>query len=334
MSSGYLQIVGGQQVLANDGPVDAMLGFYGRLFDRLTVEVQHMGEQTRYVGYQCVLGGKDTLHFFGIEVDQVEAIPDGMFAWALGDDTWAVWQARDGHDEIVAQEALTWRWLEPAPDSSLSDAPRYCGEFAARLPALPNLPASPSAREFWLSAHAYVSLDAAAADSDEVRLVPYDPSWPRQFAEFAGWLEARLGADLALRIEHYGSTAIPGMPAKPIIDVLVQVPSFAQARRWLVPCFNNELWEYWWYAEHITLIKRDRLMGRRTHHVHVAPEGHRVWDGLVFRDYLRAHPHEAAAYGALKSELAASLGQERERYTEAKTAFIRQVVAKAQEAQR
>lgn len=225
---------------------------------------------------------------------------------------------------MIVQASLAWRWREPAP--------RFLGEFAVRLPAMPGLPPVSGEREFWLSAHAYVAPGAAAAN-DEVHLVPYDPSWPQQFADFAGWLKAELGDDFARRVEHYGSTAIPGMPAKPIIDVLVEVPSFVEARRRLLPLFNDVQWEYWWHAEHMVLIRRERLMGQRTHHVHVAPAGHRVWDGLGFRDYLRAHPQEAAAYAALKHELAAHWGQDRERYTEAKTAFVHEIAVKARGAQ-
>lgn len=326
MSFAHLQLVGGQHILATDGPVDEMLGFYGTLFDQLTAQVRHTGDLTRYVGYQASVGGSKYIHFLGIEVDRIEAIPAGMVAWALSDDTWTVWQAQGGRDEIAAQEALVWRWLEPAP--------RYLGEFAARLPAMPGLPSSLDVHEFWLSAHAYVALDAPDAGNDEVHLMPYDPAWPQQFAEFANWLRTHLRPDLALRIEHYGSTAIPGMPAKPIIDVLIQVPSFVEARQRLLPHFNREQWEYWWHSEHMVLIKRERLMGQRTHHIHIAPAGHRVWEGLIFRDYLLAHPQEAAAYAALKHELVSSWGQDRERYTVAKTAFVREIVAKAREEQR
>jgi len=70
-------------------------------------------------------------------------------------------------------------------------------------------------------------------------------------------------------------------------------------------------------------------MARRTHHVHLAPASHPVWDGLAFRDALRAHPDTAARYAALKGELATRYREDREGYTEAKTAFVREVTAKA-----
>jgi GrpB-like predicted nucleotidyltransferase (UPF0157 family) len=167
------------------------------------------------------------------------------------------------------------------------------------------------------------------ASNDDVELVDYDPSWPQQFTEFATWLCDLLGVDVALRIEHYGSTAIPGIPAKPIIDVLVEIPSFAEAKRVTIPRLNSERWEYWWYSDHMTFIRRERLMGRRTHHVHMAPRGHRLWEGLAFRDYLISHPQEVSRYAALKRELAENYRQDRERYTQAKTEFVREITSKA-----
>jgi len=69
-------------------------------------------------------------------------------------------------------------------------------------------------------------------------------------------------------------------------------------------------------------------MGIRTHHVHMAPRGHTLWEGISFRDYLRRHPGEAARYAALKRDLAARHAHDRERYTQAKTQFVREVMAK------
>jgi GrpB-like predicted nucleotidyltransferase (UPF0157 family) len=119
------------------------------------------------------------------------------------------------------------------------------------------------------------------------------------------------------------------MPAKPVIDVLVEVPSYDDARRVLIPALNDESWEYWWYTDHMIFIKRDMVTGKRTHHIHIAPPGHRLWEGLAFRDYLIAHPETAGEYAALKQELAALFRTEREKYTDAKTAFIRAITDKA-----
>jgi GrpB-like predicted nucleotidyltransferase (UPF0157 family) len=181
----------------------------------------------------------------------------------------------------------------------------------------------------WISANAYVQPGAPEADGDEVALIDPDPTWSSQFQEMASWLRRRLGPEVAQRIEHYGSTAIPGMSAKPVIDILVEVPSFDVAKRHVVPALNDPQWEYWWYSDHMIFIRRERPMGPRTHHLHLAPRGHRLWEGLAFRDYLRVHPEAAARYAALKRELAQSYRDDREAYTQAKTAFVRQVTAEA-----
>ena len=319
-----IQLVGGRQVIASDGGYEDVLRFYGNLFDRLTKEVKYTGNLTRYVGYQSLVGGKDHLHFFGIEVDRIQDIPKGMVAWDLGDSTWTVWAAQGGRDVIISQDDLEWQWLTPSP----SGCGRFTGEFTACLPAELRKGIS-DRRAFWVSANAYLGLQESDVSGDQVRLVDYDPAWPRKFAEMATWLRDHLGSDLVLRVEHYGSTAVPGMPAKPIIDVLVEIPSFAEAKKRAVPRLNSETWEYWWYSGHMVFIKRKKLMGQRTHHVHMAPQGHEVWKGLAFRDTLRSHPEEAARYAALKQELAAVYRQDRERYTQAKTDFVRKVTSRA-----
>jgi GrpB-like predicted nucleotidyltransferase (UPF0157 family) len=320
-----IQLVGGQRVIASDGDYEDVLRFYGNLFSKLTKKVKYTGNLTRYVGYQSVVGGKDLLHFFGIEVDRIQDIPAGMVAWDLGNSTWTVWGTQDGRDVIISQDDLEWQWLSPSP----SGCGRFTGEFTARLPAELGKKETPDRREFWVSANAYVGLQENDASDDQVHLVDYDPSWPQQFAEIATWLRDHLGSDIVLRVEHYGSTAIPGMPAKPIVDVLVEIPSFAEAKKRAVPRLNSETWEYWWYSGHVVFIKRKKLMGQRTHHVHMAPQGHEVWKGLAFRDTLRSHPEEASRYAALKRELAAGYREDRERYTQAKTEFVRQVTSRA-----
>jgi GrpB-like predicted nucleotidyltransferase (UPF0157 family) len=317
-----IQLVGGQSVLSAGGDLDELIRFYGGLFGRLTKEVGHTGHLTRYVGYQSPIGRQGVLHFVGIEVDQIEGIPEGMVAWDLTEDTWMLWTAGEGQDILVSKEKMVWQWLEQSPSG------RWHGEFTARLPVGLLDEGSSARRDFWVSANAYVGQESDVS-GDEVYLVDYDPSWPRQYAEFARWLRDRLGSDVALRIEHYGSTAIPGMPAKPIIDVLVQVPSFTTAKRRVVPRLDGEEWEYWWYSDHMTFVKREKLMGQRTHHVHMAPRGHPLWEGIVFRDYLRTHPEEAARYAALKRELAKGYREDREGYTQAKTEFVREVTRRA-----
>jgi GrpB-like predicted nucleotidyltransferase (UPF0157 family) len=351
MADARTQLVGAQCVLVEDGDAEPALSFYGGLFARLPKEAQHAGELTRYVGYQCRVGDDAMLHFLGIEVERIEGIPAGMIAWELGETTRTVWAARDGRDVIASEEGIEWRWRE-LPGAAHGNAGRrnprpgmaQVPGARAFLPAhtdgpRPQLPSGltgefvAEGREYWVSANSYVGLRNEDAASDDVRLVDYDPSWPEQFQQMAAWLRKNLEPEVVLRVEHYGSTAIPGMPAKPVIDILVEVPSFREAKRAMVPLLNRPEWEYWWYAGHMAFIKRRRLMGERTHHVHVAPRGHEVWKGIAFRDYLRAHGDEAARYAALKRQLAAAHSADRERYTQAKEAFVGEVVASSCHAQ-
>ncbi|MBI5960368.1 MAG: GrpB family protein [Chloroflexi bacterium] len=221
-----------------------------------------------------------------------------------------MWEA--GRDRPTLRQKIAWEWGE-------STGGRFTGEFAPR---------KNTAQPVRLAGHLYVDLIWQSTNHDEVILVEHDPAWAQQFEQIAACLRKSLGP-LALRIEHYGSTAIPGIPAKPLIDVLVEIPSFDEARSRLIPLFNRPEWEYWWYKEHMMFIRRTGIGGPRTHHLHIAPKDHPLWEGLIFRDYLRDHPDDAAQYAALKQQLAADFSSDRERYTQAKTDFVQQILAKA-----
>jgi GrpB-like predicted nucleotidyltransferase (UPF0157 family) len=166
-----------------------------------------------------------------------------------------------------------------------------------------------------------------AAIHEEVSLQPYDPRWPGLFAAerdrlrlLAPQLPARL-----IDLQHIGSTAVPGLAAKPVIDMLAGVESMAAAEALLTPlCVNG----YTTSAEfNASLNDRKWLMrwadGRRTHHLHIVVHDGAVWAGrLRFRDALRADAALAARYAALKAELAAKHPRDREAYTDAKAAFV------------
>lgn len=143
---------------------------------------------------------------------------------------------------------------------------------------------------------------------DEIELVEYDPAWPEAYVQEAARLLANLPHGLVLAAEHFGSTAIPGLTAKPVIDILLAVRSVEEAR--VAAVAPMEALDYAFWADN---PRRDRLFfvrglppaPRRTHHVHTTEFGGDAWVRLLFRDYLRAHPEEAARYVALKRELAA-----------------------------
>jgi len=172
--------------------------------------------------------------------------------------------------------------------------------------------------------------------AEEVAVVPYDPRWPELFERERRHLRACLPAALLGRIEHFGSTAVPGLAAKPIVDMLVEVISLDETRVRIVPILEAQGYDYFWRPSwgdsvppfYAWFIKRDRK-GRRTHHLHMVEAHFEHWDRLRFRDYLIAHPEVAGAYGELKMQLARTHAGDRVAYTQAKTDFIRAVTAKA-----
>ncbi len=168
---------------------------------------------------------------------------------------------------------------------------------------------------------------------DEIEIVAYDPDWPARFEAEAAELHRVLDPALVVGLEHFGSTAIAGLAAKPVIDILIAVRSLAAARSAFVGPLRGLGYVFW--AEN---PKTDRLFfvkgmppygARRTHHVHVTEPTGEPWQRLAFRDYLRAHPDEAKRYERLKFDLAARHRNDREAYTDAKTAYVDEIVALA-----
>jgi GrpB-like predicted nucleotidyltransferase (UPF0157 family) len=162
-----------------------------------------------------------------------------------------------------------------------------------------------------------------------VSLSPYDERWPRRFEQEAGALRDALDKP-GLRIEHIGSTAIPGMPAKPIIDMILAIHSFLPTFE-LIRSLGNSGYEGrgdGGVADRLFFAKGPP--GRRTHHLSVCEEESAFWrNQLVFRDFLRSHTESADRYAALKVQLASAYGGRQELYTEEKSAFVAEVLAAA-----
>ena len=168
---------------------------------------------------------------------------------------------------------------------------------------------------------------------DEVEIVNYDPRWPVLFNEEAKRLRAVLDPSLILGLEHFGSTAVPNLSAKPIIDILIAVRSLTDAQATLVEALRKLDYVYW--ADN---PKKDRMFfvkgmppfgSRRSHHVHVTEPHGEMWQRLAFRDYLRAHPEESGTYERLKRRLAGEHQTDREAYADAKSAYVESVMRKA-----
>jgi len=151
-------------------------------------------------------------------------------------------------------------------------------------------------------------------------------------------LMAWVPRDLIGRIEHFGSTAVPGLAAKPVIDMLVEVRSLEKTREIIAPCLVAKGYEYLWRPTwgddtppfYAWFIKRDPR-SRRTHHIHMVEKDFEHWDRLLFRDWLITHPVCAKEYQELKYRLARQYPRDRVAYTQGKTEFIVKITRLAKE---
>jgi GrpB-like predicted nucleotidyltransferase (UPF0157 family) len=170
-----------------------------------------------------------------------------------------------------------------------------------------------------------------AAIYEKVELHDYDPAWPARYAEERDRLNALLPG-IFIEVQHIGSTAVPNLPAKPVIDILAGVESMSVAEA-VAPLlcqsgyttsaeFNESLVDRKWFMRWFD--------GHRTHHLHVVVHASSGWSARIrFRDALRADPELAHRYAKLKSELATKHAADREEYTEAKAEFVRSVLEDA-----
>ena len=164
--------------------------------------------------------------------------------------------------------------------------------------------------------------------ADLVRIVPYDPAWPAEFEAERARLEPVLAPWLAGEIHHVGSTSVPGLGAKPVIDILAEVTGLAESRAAIEPLHALS---YWWapYQEERMNWFCKPSPEHRTHHLHLVVPGSVAWrEELAFRDALRAEPETARAYEELKRRLANEHLHDREAYTVAKTEFVESVLAR------
>jgi GrpB-like predicted nucleotidyltransferase (UPF0157 family) len=166
-----------------------------------------------------------------------------------------------------------------------------------------------------------------------IYLVQYDPEWPLLYEREAELLRSNLPPEALIRLEHYGSTAIPGLAAKPTIDIMAEVVSFESAEEICIPILERLGYGHNWYNGHIACFKGYYPVEEPLkYHIHMAPSGHAIWDGLLFRDYLKEHADVAKEYEELKHRLAETYHYDREGYTDAKGEFVRDVIGKAREA--
>ena len=167
---------------------------------------------------------------------------------------------------------------------------------------------------------------------DKVVIVEYNSNWKLLFEQEAKLIRDVLEENLVTRIEHFGSTAIPGLAAKPIIDLLVGVRSLAEAKRDAVTPLKYLGYAYWSDnpdPQRMFFVKGLPPNSPRTHHIHMVEPDSILWERLLFRDYLREHPDAAATYEQLKRNLAQRFSSDREAYTQGKAEYIKLVMQKA-----
>ncbi|MDM8519471.1 GrpB family protein [Anaerolineales bacterium HSG6] len=163
----------------------------------------------------------------------------------------------------------------------------------------------------------------------EVKVVPYDPNWVQLFDQEAKRLSTILGDEI-IAIHHIGSTAIPGIYAKPILDFLIEVRNIG-----IINQFNEPLAQCGYEAKGEFGLPGRRFFSKgagseRTHHVHIFQANNPEYERhLAFRDYLLSHPDVACQYSRLKQELAERFPRDSVGYTSAKDDFIRAIEQKA-----
>lgn len=162
-----------------------------------------------------------------------------------------------------------------------------------------------------------------------VRLTPYSVEWPLLFEKEKEALIECLG-DLIIDIQHVGSTAIEGLEAKPIIDILISIKKLDEGFKCIEPLkklgyeFKGSLGK----SNRFFFSKGDEKI--KTHHVHIVEWGDSNWENLIlFRDYLRNHPRVKEDYEKLKKDLANSYEADRAGYTTNKVDFILKIVEQA-----
>ena len=169
--------------------------------------------------------------------------------------------------------------------------------------------------------------------SAPIVVITYDPAWPLHYEEEKSRILSVI-APYVVCMEHMGSTAVPGLAAKPVIDILIGVRNLSDAPLFLPPLISLG---YDYIQKHEAVIPERRYLhrlvnGQHTHHLHmVEPDSNFYKVQITFRNTLRRHPDTRDQYAALKLDLAQKYRNDREAYTDAKSAFILSVLDLAEQ---
>ncbi|UCF09909.1 MAG: GrpB family protein [Candidatus Bipolaricaulota bacterium] len=160
-----------------------------------------------------------------------------------------------------------------------------------------------------------------------IRLAEYDPAWPSSYAILEGEIRAALGARV-LRLEHVGSTSVPGLAAKPIIDLVLQVEDSSNEAAYVPPLeargYVLRIREPDWFEHRV--FKTPRIEGN----LHVFSSGcEEIETMILFRDRLRSYPEDRERYEAVKRKLAARTWKYTQNYADAKSDIVREILARA-----
>jgi len=171
-----------------------------------------------------------------------------------------------------------------------------------------------------------------ALDKGPVIIVDYNPNWPQMYEQEKARIQDAVGEYL-IDIQHVGSTSIPGLSAKPILDIMPVIRDIALIEHCVQPLAALD---YAYAGEngipgrHYFRKPIDNTTQPSMVHLHVVEKGHDQWAMmLLFREYLRLHPQSAQQYDILKRELAATYGSDRVGYTDAKAAFVKSIIRAA-----
>jgi GrpB-like predicted nucleotidyltransferase (UPF0157 family) len=164
-----------------------------------------------------------------------------------------------------------------------------------------------------------------------IYLAPYDPAWPSLFIQLKEQIQAALG-DTVLMLEHVGSTSVPGLSAKPIIDMVMAVADSSDETSYVKPLedkgYTLRIREPDWY-EHREL-KSPKIAGN----LHVFSAGCKeIGQMVLFRDWLRDHADARSLYEATKRELAARTWKYTQNYADAKSEVVQEILARARRSQ-
>lgn len=212
----------------------------------------------------------------------------------------------------------TFQWIHLDEIERASLFPVFLRERVRAIPEIPEY-----------VAYAGAEFDREPELDPAIRIVAYDATWPRLFSSEAAKIQGALG-DVAIDLHHVGSTAVPGLRSKPIVDILVTVGDIAALSTYRIPlerigyAFTHDV-EY----PDFHFFGRPRQRPRR-YHVHVCEAGSvHERRHLAVRDYLAAHPEEARQYGSIKAEAAASFPGDRIAYMDAKGPWVNDLERRA-----